>query len=139
MEAAVGLIGVALGASLAPAFDWVRQHRTRRDQQRIELLELVAALISVTGDHLIAASATPDEPWSLEIGFRSNSARWRVRLLAPPDVARAADTYAHASETLRKRVQDVGSWDGSQIAAQWDAWQETTEALITAARSHLDR
>jgi len=38
VEAVVGLVGVALGAALAPALDWMRQHRTRRAQHRTDLL-----------------------------------------------------------------------------------------------------
>ena len=140
MEAVVGLVGVALGASLAPVLDWVRQHRTTREQRRQELLELVAGFVSVSGDQLIAeSSGSAAEPWTLDVGFRANSARWRLRLLAPLDVARAADEYAAASDALRKRVQAAGGWDGDQIAAEWDAWQEAAEVLITAARTHLHR
>jgi hypothetical protein len=140
MEGIIGLVGVALGASLAPALDWMRQHRTKRDQRRTELLELVAAFVSISGDQLVAESSdTQHVPWSLEIGFRANAARWRLRLLAPEEVARAADAYADASDALRKRVQATGGWDGDQIATEWDAWQDAAEALIAAARNHLDR
>ena len=119
MEAIIGLVGVALGAILAPALDWARQRRSRRDQRLSELLEVIAAFISVSGDQLIAESSeTPDEQWSLDIGFRANAARWRLRLLAPADVARAADSYAQASDVLRKRIQVAGGWDGNQIAAE---------------------
>jgi len=139
MQAFIVLLGVALGAVLAPALDWVRQHRTRREQRRTELLELVATFISVSGDQLIAgSSANGEQTWSLEVGFRANAARWRLRLLAPPDVGRAADAYAEASDILRKRIQAVGGWDGGQIAGEWDSWQEATDRLIDVARKHLD-
>jgi hypothetical protein len=139
VDAVIGLIGVALGASLAPVLDMLRQHRLRREQRRTELLELVAAFVSVSGDQLLAESSeSGQQPWSLEVGFRANAARWRLRLLAPPDVARAVDAYAVASDVLRKRVQVTGGWDGEQISAEWDAWQESGEALIMAARRHLD-
>jgi hypothetical protein len=139
MDAVVALFGVALGAVLAPTLDWARQHRTRRQQRRADLLELVATFISVSGDQLIAESSGSAEPaWTLEVGFRANAARWRLRLLAPPDVGRAADDYATASDMLRKRIQEAGGWDDDQIADQWDAWQQATERLIASARKHLD-
>jgi hypothetical protein len=139
MDAIIGLIGVALGATLAPMLDWLRQHRVRREQRRTELLELVAAFVSVSGDQLLAeSSGAEQEPWSLEIGFRANAARWRLRLLAPDDVARAVDAYAAASDVLRKRVQATGGWEGGHIAAEWDAWQDAGEALIAAARQHIE-
>jgi hypothetical protein len=138
MEAIIGLVGVALGASLAPVLDWLRQHRTRREQQKTDLLELVAAFISNGGDQLVAESERQSEQWALEIGFRANAARWRLRLVAPPDVAAAADAYADASDVLRKRIQEVGSWDGDRIGAQWTAWQKAADALIAAARQHVD-
>ena len=46
--------------------------------------------------------------------------------------------YALASDALRKRIQVAGGWDGDQIATEWDAWQQSAEALITTARTHLD-
>ncbi len=52
-------------------------------------------------------------------------------------IAKAAEEYAAATQVLRKRLLAVRSWDGEHIAAEWNAWQTATRALITATRPHL--
>jgi hypothetical protein len=134
--AAAGLVGVLLGASLAPLLDWLRQRRTAAERRRTDLLELVASYLARTGDHLVAqADGTEADRWTAEVG--ANAARWRIQLLAPPPVAQVAATYAAATEALRKRLLAVGSWDGEQIAVEWDAWQAATVEMIAVARRHL--
>lgn len=135
-SAVAGLLGVALGASLAPLLDWLRERRSGRERRRAELLELVAAYLARSGDQLVAETdGTTSQRWAAEI--EANSARWRIQLLAPLPAARAAEAYAAATETLRKRLLAAGSWDGEQIGDQWDAWQATTAELVAVARRHL--
>ena len=135
-SAVAGLVGVALGASLAPLLDWLRERRSGRERRRAELLALVAGYLARSGDQLVAQTdGTAAELWAAEI--EANSARWRIQLLAPPPVARAAEAYAAGTETLRKRLLAVGSWDGEQVGEQWDAWQAATAELVAVARQHL--
>ena len=54
MEAAIGLIGVVLGALLAPTLDRIRQSRRARQERRMQLLEAVAKFVSAAGDNLTA-------------------------------------------------------------------------------------
>lgn len=138
MEAAIGLIGVALGAMLAPVLDWIRQSRRARQDRRRQLLEAVAEFVSAAGDNLTAEWASRDpDAWKSGVGFRANAARWRLVLLAPEPVRRAADKYAEATDELGKRIQAAGGWDGTQIGSQYDVWKKAEEELIDAARVHL--
>lgn len=139
MEAAIGLIGVALGAMLAPALDWVRQSQRAREERRRQLLEAVAEFVSASGDALVAEWGTggDKDAWKSGAGFRANAARWRLALLAPETVAHAAHAFADASDELGKRIQAAGGWDGSQIAAEYDAWKQAEQELINAARAQL--
>src|SRR5690348_6999589 len=106
MEAAVGLIGVVLGALLAPVLDWMRQSRHTRQERRMQLLQAVADFVSVAGDNLVAEWGSSDkDAWKSGVGFRANAARWRLEVLAPGPVARAADIYAEATIELGKRIQ----------------------------------
>jgi hypothetical protein len=135
MVAAIGLIGVALGALLAPGLDWIRQGRQARQDRRRQLLEAVADFVSAAGDNLTAEWASSDkDAWKSGAGFRANAARWRLALLAPESVRRAADKYAEATDELGKRIQAAGGWDGTQIGSQYDAWKKAEENLIDAAR-----
>jgi hypothetical protein len=54
MEAAIGLIGVVMGALLAPVLDWIRQSRQAGQEQRRQLLQAVADFVSAAGDNLTA-------------------------------------------------------------------------------------
>jgi len=85
VEAIIGLVGVALGATLTPFVDWVRQREARRDARRRELLDLVAAQVSTSGDQLVAESEAPnaDTAWTAQVASQANTARWRLALLAP--------------------------------------------------------
>jgi hypothetical protein len=138
MEAAIGLVGVALGAVLAPLLDWARHSRTRRQERREQLLELVAAFVSASGDTLTAEwAATDGDAWKSGVGFRANAARWRLALLAPAAVGRAADAFADASEALGRRIEAAGGWDGELIAAEYDAWKQAEQELIRVTRTHV--
>lgn len=139
MEAAIGLVGVALGALLAPALDWARQSRRAREERRRELLEATAEFVATSGDTLSAewGTGSDQDAWKSGVGFRANAARWRLALLAPEAVADAAHVFAEATDTLGKRIQAAGGWDGSQIAAEYDAWKQAELELIDAARGHL--
>lgn len=139
MEAAIGLVGVALGAMLAPVLDWIRQSRRAREERRSQLLEAVAEFVSASGDALVAewGTGSDKEAWTSGAGFRANAARWKLALLAPDEVASAAHAFAEATDQLGKRIQAVGGWDGNQIAAEYDAWKRAEQALIDAARRHI--
>jgi hypothetical protein len=139
MEAAIGLIGVALGALLAPGLDWARQSKRAREERRKELLEATAEFIAASGDALLAEWGTgrDQDAWRSGVGFRANAAHWRLALLAPDAVARAAHVFAEATDTLGKRIQAAGGWDGTQIAAEYDAWKQAEQELINAARAQL--
>jgi len=139
MEAAIGLIGVALGALLAPGLDWARQSKRAREERRRELLEATAEFVAASGDALQAEWGTGNdqEAWRSGVGFRANAARWRLALLAPEAVARAAHVFADATDTLGKRIQAAGGWDGTRIAAEYDAWKQAEQELISAARAQL--
>ena len=138
MEAAIVLIGVALGALLAPVLDWIRQGRRARQERRRQLLEAVAEFVSAAGDNLTAEWGSRDpDAWKSGVGFRANAARWRLELLAPETVAGAADTYAEATIELGKRIQAAGGWDGSQIGSEYDAWKRAEKDLIKAARAQF--
>ncbi len=139
MEAAIGLVGVVLGALLAPVLDWVRQSRLAGQERRRQLVEAVAGFVSASGDALTAEWAQgPDgDAWKSGVGFRANAARWRLVLLAPEAVARAAYAFAEATDDLGKRIQAAGGWDGTQIAAEYDVWKQAEQELINAARVHL--
>jgi hypothetical protein len=132
-QAAIGLIGVTLGAVLAPGLDWMRQGRQRREDHRRQLVDMVADFISHSGDQLVAEDPATES----EAGFLANAARWRLALLAPPEVAQAAEGFARASDVLRKRILAAGGWDDQQIAAEYDAWKDSESKLIEAARKHL--
>ena len=139
MEAAFALVGVALGALLAPALDWARQSKRAREERRRELLEATAGFVAASGDTLQAewGTGSDQDAWKSGVGFRANAARWRLALLAPDAVADAAHAFAEATDTLGKRIQAVGSWDGPQITAEYDAWKKAEDNLIKAARGHL--
>lgn len=135
VDAVIGFVGVALGAVLAPGLDWLRQHRTRGEQRRTELRELVAAFVSLSGDQINAESSDVEATWALEVGFRANAARFRLRLLAPKDVVDAADEFAEKSDALRKRVLAVG-WD--EAVDEWIAWKAAEDALIAVTKGHIE-
>ena len=139
MAAALGLIGVVLGAMLAPVVDWVRQGQRARIERRRQLLEAVADVVSASGDTLVAEwnAAGDQDPWKSGVGFRANAARWRLELLAPEQVARAARRYAESTEELGKQIQAAGGWDGTQIGAAYDLWKQAEQDLIDAAREQL--
>ncbi len=50
METVLALIGVVLGAALAPTLDWQRQRSRRREERRQEMLELVASYLALAGE-----------------------------------------------------------------------------------------
>ena len=50
METVLALIGVVLGAALAPTLDWQRQRSRRRIERRQEMLELVASYLALAGE-----------------------------------------------------------------------------------------
>jgi hypothetical protein len=129
------LIGVVIGAALAPVLDLIRQWGADRRAWHRELRELASALIAHSGDQLVAQ--TDADPSAATSSTAANAARWRIQLVAPEAVARAAEEYAAATEVLRKRLLAVGEWDGEHIATEWDAWQSATRALITATRRHV--
>ena len=110
MEAVIGLVGVALGATLAPFIDWARQRRARHDQRRRELLDLVAALVSTSGDQLVAESETPnaDAAWTTQVASQA------------------------------KAIGAAGGWHGHPVEAAYDNWKAAEQALIDAARAYLD-
>ena len=158
METVLALIGVVLGAALAPTLDWQRQRSRRREERRQEMLELVARYIALAGDQLIAESGTqaaqagrmlrggakspsadvPEATWSAEIGFRANAARWRLALVAPPDVAQCSDSFADATDELRRAIQAAGGeWIGDLIKDQYTDWKSAEQRLIVAAREHI--
>jgi hypothetical protein len=138
MEAAIGLIGVALGALLSPVLDWIRQSRRAKQERRRQLLEAVAEFVSAAGDNLTAEWGSRDpDAWKSGVGFRANAARWRLELVAPKAVASAAKKYAEATEVLGKRIQAVGGWDGTQIRDEYDAWKKAEDELINEARAQL--
>ena len=112
MEAAIGLVGVALGALLAPALDWTRQSRRVREERRRELLEATAEFVAASGDALQAEWGTDSDQdaWKSGVGFRANAARWRLALLAPEAVARAAHAFADGTDRRGKRIQAAGGW-----------------------------
>jgi len=60
-----------------------------------------------------------------------------LALLAPEAVARAAHAFVDATDRLGKRIQATGGWDGTQIAAEYDAWKQAEHELINAARVEL--
>jgi hypothetical protein len=41
-------------------------------------------------------------------GLPANAARWKLALLTPESVARAADAFAEASEEIGQRIQATG-------------------------------
>ena len=139
MEAAIGLVGVALGALLAPALDWARQSRRAREERRRELLEAPAGFVAASGDASQAEWGTDsdEDAWKSGVGFRANAARWRLALLAPEAVARAAHAFADATDRLGKRIQATGGGDGTQIAAEYDALKQADHELINAATVEL--
>ncbi len=139
MAAAIGLIGVVLGAMLAPVVDWVRQSQRARAEQRTQLLEAVADFVSASGDALVAEWNTggDKDAWKSGVGFRANAARWRLAVLAPEPVARAACAYAEATEELGRQIQAAGGWDDAQIGAAYDLWKQAEQDLIDAARAQL--
>jgi hypothetical protein len=140
VEAIIGLVGVALGATLAPFVDWVRQRGARRDARRRELLDLVAALVSTSGDQVVAESETPhvDTPWAMWVASHANTPRWRLALLAPPGVADAGEAFAQASETLGKAIAAAGTWDDDRVAVPYVDWKRAERSLIDATRAYLD-
>jgi hypothetical protein len=73
MQAAIGLVGVALGALLAPALDWARQSRRVREERRRELLEATAGFVTASGDALQAEWGTDSDQdaWKSGVGFRA--------------------------------------------------------------------
>ena len=111
MEAAIGLVGVALGALLAPALDWARQSRRVREERPRELLEATDGFVAASGDALQAEWGTDSDQdaWKSGVGFRANAARWRLALLAPEAVARAAHAFADATDRLGKRHKQGGA------------------------------
>lgn len=138
MDALIGLVGVALGAMIAPVLELMHRRSTSRTARRQELLELVSSYLARSGDQLVVESESDlDAQWRSQIGLEANSLRWRIQLLAPPKIAKAAESYAAATETLRKRLQVAGGWHGDQIADEWDTWQRHTRELIEAAHSEL--
>ena len=62
METVLALIGVVLGAALAPTLDWQRQRSRLREERRQEMLELVARYIALAGDQLVAESGDAGGP-----------------------------------------------------------------------------
>ena len=126
---------MVLGALLAPVLDWIRQSRRARQERRRQLLEAVAQFVSAAGDNLTAEWGSSDkDAWKSGVGFRANAARWKLEVLAPKAIARAADNYADATVELGKRIQATGGWDGTQIASEYDAWKQAEQELIDAAR-----
>jgi hypothetical protein len=74
MEAAIGLIGVVMGALLAPVLDWIRQSRQAGQEQRRQLLQAVADFVSAAGDNLTAEWGSSDkDAWKSGVGFRANA------------------------------------------------------------------
>lgn len=143
MTALIALIGVALGAALAPLLEWARDRRTRREQRRTELLELVAGLISAAGDRILAenhgTSTSPgpaNNPDGLASAFRANDARWRLRLLAPADVAEAAENYGRACTALTRHLRTAANREDEEHDA-CIAWGHAAENLVTMSRRHL--
>jgi hypothetical protein len=149
VEAVLALVGVALGAGLAPTLDWARQRARRREERRREMLEMVASYVTLVGDQLVAESEmqtelelglTGSEQWSAEIGFRANAARWRLALVAPPDVADRGESFAATAESLRRAIRRAGGhWDGTVIAAEYDEWKDAEKHLIATARARIEK
>jgi hypothetical protein len=95
--------------------------------------------VSESGDALTAEWYAGDrtDAWKSGTGFRANAARWKLALLTPESVARAADAFAEASEELGQRIAAAGGWDPRQAAAEYDAWKQAEHRLISAARDQL--
>jgi hypothetical protein len=89
METVLALIGVVLGAALAPTLDWQRQRSRRREERRQEMLELVASYIALAGDQLVAESgrrrptyvASPRHRTAIADWFPVYEARRRVAVM----------------------------------------------------------
>jgi hypothetical protein len=139
MVAVIGLVGVVLGALLAPVLDWVRQSRRAKAERRRELLEAVAEFVSASGDVLTAEwdAGGMKDAWRSGVGFRANAARWRLALLAPVPVAEAAHAFADATDEIGRRIQAAGGWDPAAIGAEYDAWKAAERQLIEEARKQL--
>jgi len=95
--------------------------------------------VSASGDALVAEWNTggDKDAWKSGVGFRANAARWRLAVLAPEPVARAACAYAEATEELGRQIQAAGGWDDAQIGAAYDLWKQAEQDLIDAARAQL--
>ena len=96
---------------------------------------MVAALVSTSGDQLVAESeaANVDTAWTAQVSSQAKTARWRLVLLAPPDVADAGKTFANASEVLGKAIAEAGGWQGPDRGSL-----RRLEARLDAARTYLD-
>jgi hypothetical protein len=137
MEAIVGLVGVAVGALIAPLLELLHRRTSSRESRRKELLELVASYLARSGDQLVVEpEADLDARWRSEVGLEANLLRWRIQLLAPPNVAAAAEKYANATEKLRKRIHELGGWR-DEIGPEWQVWQDAHLTLIEATRDEL--